>query len=413
MALNVGDQVMTIPPGDTAPVAKPDGSLLVYPTLFYPASRTAAQAGVVTVGSGQERSGVDLQLVPVPGVRVSGVVMGPEGPVPHTAVRLMPAFSDRIADPIQAAGTIADGAGNFTFPAVPSGDYVLEVIHLPHPPLDAGEAGRAMVIQSGGRTIASAVQPDPAAVAPPPVPGDPTLCANVPLSVGNGSLSGLVVALQPGPRVSGRLEFDGTSDKPTPRQLQDVRIALESVDGTPLPQRLSFETGHPDENGQFVTTGVPPGRYLLRVTTTIPGWFFRGALAEGRDLADAPVDLRADVRNVVLAFTDRPSSIGGTVQGDHGPDGDAVVIAFPTDPGSWIDHGSSQRRLRTTRAAKDGAYTLPFLPPGEYYVVAVKDEFVGDPYEPAFLESLVHAAQQVRLIEGDRKIQDLRTVAIR
>ncbi len=411
-ALNVDDQVMTVTTLAAPPIIRTDGTMLVYPTMFYPASRTAAQAGVVAVRSGEERSGVDLQLVPVPTVRVTGFVAGPDGPAPYTAVRLMPGTADSLADPLPVAATVTDAGGAFTFPSVPSGDYTLSVMRLPDPPGLAELRARTSVIQSGGTTIMAGMPPVPEAV-PPPVLPDPTLCAEVPLNVGNRSVTDIVVPLQPGPRATGRIEFAGATDPPSAQQIQNMRIALERADGTSLPQRLSFDTGHPDENARFITAGVPPGRYLLRVTNTIQGWFFLGAMADGRDISDTPVDLRKDMTDVVLTFTDRPTTITGIVRDGARVDGDANVIAFPVDSASWVNQGISQRRLRTTRAAKDGTYTLPPLPPGEYYVAAVKDEAGIDPYDPALLDSLTPYARQVRLIEGEKRTQDLVSVTVK
>ena len=72
----VGDQVQTI--GRGAPVPPPiDGAkLFAYPSLYYPAASSASSAAIVTVASGQERTGIDLQVRPVPMVKVSGTVVG-------------------------------------------------------------------------------------------------------------------------------------------------------------------------------------------------------------------------------------------------------------------------------------------------------------------------------------------------
>ena len=72
----VGDQVQTI--GRGAPVPPPiDGArLFAYPSLYYPAASSVSSAAIVTVASGQERTGIDLQVRPVPMVKVSGTVVG-------------------------------------------------------------------------------------------------------------------------------------------------------------------------------------------------------------------------------------------------------------------------------------------------------------------------------------------------
>ena len=50
-----------------------------YPTVYYPTTTDARQATVLTVEPGTEIHGIDLQLVRVRGVRVSGRIAPPAG----------------------------------------------------------------------------------------------------------------------------------------------------------------------------------------------------------------------------------------------------------------------------------------------------------------------------------------------
>ena len=68
--------------------------LYVYPTQFFPGTPSAAQATTLTLKSGEERSGVDLTLSPAKTARVSGNVLGPDGPVANVALRLVPEGDD-------------------------------------------------------------------------------------------------------------------------------------------------------------------------------------------------------------------------------------------------------------------------------------------------------------------------------
>jgi hypothetical protein len=95
------------------------------------------------------------------------------------------------------------------------------------------------------------------------------------------------------------------------------------------------------------------------------------------------------------------------------PDETAVVFAFPMDTAEWLETGVAPRRMRTARANRDGAYLFPALPPGDYYLVAVKEDFVGEWQDPEFLESISRSAQQVHVIEGERSSLDLRTSSVR
>ncbi len=53
---------------------------------------------------------------------------------------------------------------------------------------------------------------------------------------------------------------------------------------------------------------------------------------------------------VVLAFTDRPASLAGTVQLTERAARDGVaVIVFPADSKAWMDTGVNPRRMRKSR----------------------------------------------------------------
>jgi hypothetical protein len=372
--LTPGDYVVSVTQRSSMPAPNAEG-VLVYPRVFFPDATVTADASIIHLDSGEERNGVDLQLRPSPARRVSGTVVSAGGPVAHVPIRLFPASLSAISDPMEAAVATTDDYGNFMFPDVPSGGYVARLVTVLRPPA-----------------------------------GDDTLAAAFPVEVRARDVDGIVVPAAAGPRLSGRVEFDGLGEPPDPASVAAIRIALEPVDGIPLPDRLSFESAKPAGDGTFRTAGVPPGRYLLRVNNRIDGWILRGATAGGQDLSDTPFDLHTDLKGVVLTFSDRVCTIAGTVRSDHAPDPNAVVIAFPTDARAWIDNGISQRRLRTTRASADGSYALPPLPPGEYYVAAVGEDSMTEPYDPPLLAALAERAPRLTLHEGETLTQDLRTM---
>lgn len=415
-SMKVGDQNISLPTGTVAPVVAQNNTLMIYPTAFYPAGALPTQAALITVRSGEERSGIDLQVRPSRGLRVSGTIVGPEGPAPHIGLRLSAAAVEDVIDSLETAGTLSDANGAFMFPAVPPGQYVLRVSRVPRPPVVMDDINRTTIVQSGGGvTITSSGGPSGGIVPTPPIPPDPTLCAQVPVTVGDRDVTNVIVALAPGPRVTGRLEFDGTAEKPALAALTNLRIVLEPADGSRLQDfTLASQTGHPNEDGTFTTYGVPPGRYVVRLPIQPGGWTLKSAMYQGRDVSDTPIDLGArDAAGVVITLTDRPASLAGSVRTSNGPDGDAIVVVYPIDSAAWSSSGVTSRRMRTARAGKDGSYTIMGLPAGEYYAVAVKEDMVGEWQDPALLKALASLAQQVRIVDGERKQQDLTSAVIR
>ncbi|HEX6464065.1 MAG TPA: carboxypeptidase-like regulatory domain-containing protein, partial [Vicinamibacterales bacterium] len=366
--------------------------------------------------SGDEHGGVDIQMHAVRAVRVTGTLVTGDSPPSFTSVALVPAVEDELVEPLRAAATVSDASGGFSFPAVPPGDYVLRVVRLPPPDAPSEQGTRVTVAPgSGAVTISGAVPTSSEPPAPSAIPADATLCAEVPLSVTDRPIDNLVVPLVPGPRITGRVEFEGTLDPPTGAALAGMRIFLDPADGSRLSDRtLALYTGHPNENGDFATFGVPPGRYVVGLGGPPAGWFLKSVIYQGRDISDAPIELGTkDATGVLITYTDRPSMITGNVTGPRGPDADAVVLVYPIDQDAWAMSGSVPRRMRTARVRPSGDYAVPGLPPGEYYVVAVAEDTLSDWQDPALLQALTRIAQQVQVIDGERKAVNLSAAEIR
>jgi hypothetical protein len=415
--LTPGDYVVAIEStGTLEPVPLAAGGAIVFPSTFYPAAPAAAQAAIVTLASGDERVGVDIQAHAVRAVHVSGTLIAGGSPPSFTIVRLLPAAADELIEPRNAAATVTDVSGSFIFPAVPPGDYLLEVARPPRPDAPSEPGTRVTIAPgTGAATVSGAVSTSSDLPAPTPIPPDATLCAEMPVTVGERAIDNLVVPLGPGPRLTGRVEFDGASGQPTGPTLATIRIFLDPADGSRLPDRtLALFTGHPDENGEFATYGVPPGRYVVGVGGPPAGWFLESVTYQGRDISDTPIELGTkDATGVVITYTDRPARIAGSVAGPQGPASDSVVLVYPTDQDAWAMSGSVPRRMRTARVKPSGDFAIAGLPAGDYYVVAVREEGLADWQDPALLQALTRVAQQVTVNEGESKAVSLSAAEIR
>jgi len=406
-SIQIGNTLMSLSRPGLIPPQPAAGRVFIYPTTYYPSALTIARATVVRVASGQERSAVDFQLSPVAASRVSGALAGDSAAVSHVPLWLnAPDAQESGVGLDSAAATITDGNGAFVFPAVPAGEYILRALKQPPRP---SSSGATTMIQAGAGVVFSTVMSGSDANAP--IPPEATLYAITALSVGRRDVNGLAIPLQIGPRVSGRLEFDGNTPRPTPQELERVTVTLEGAvpgAGSGLPP------GRSDASGAFTTYSVPAGKYFVRASGVPRGWTFRAATYNGRDVSESVLDLEgADVTGVVLSFTDRPTQISGSVQSSDGKvDRDATVLLFPSDPQSWTNPGQ-QRRFRTARTTKTGEFTTVGLPAGLYYAVAVPDAAIGEWTEPATLERLARLASEIRLEESEKKSEALRTTEIR
>ena len=99
----------------------------VYPSVFHPAARSVDKAEPIALDFAEDRSGVDIDMVPVPSVSVSGTVAGPADVIAGVPVRLIASGNEQLGLAGDTGVTKTDAAGRFTFQHIPSGDYVITV----------------------------------------------------------------------------------------------------------------------------------------------------------------------------------------------------------------------------------------------------------------------------------------------
>lgn len=379
--VQIGDSAVALGGGAPIPPPPEGQGTLVYPPSFFPSVSDPQRAVPIVLTAGEDRDGVDLQIRPVPTVRVSGTLTGVPASAVNVPVRLVPANgTDVVIDgDLPGTVTVTDRSGAFTFEAVPSGDYLLRAT-----------------------TRLRFAQGDP---------GDMQF-AEIPITIEQSNIDGLAVALRPGLRISGSLQFEGAS--PRPMGMTDVRLSIEPAGGS-LAAPMPSSTPRPTPDGEFEAAGLPPGRYYVRVSGSPRGWMFKSATVNGRDVADTAIELRdGDATGVAILFSDRWSGLAGVVTSrTGGVDGDALVIVFPTDPQTWNSTGFIPRRIKSARPSKTGQYGFPTLPPGQYYVAAVPEEQAADWRHPRFLEAASRGAIQVTIGDGERKTQDIRVREVR
>jgi Carboxypeptidase regulatory-like domain len=368
-SVQVGDALVAVGRGAAVPPPPAGGRIRVYPPTFYPSGLVAGQATTIALGSGEDRSAIDIQLAPVATARVSGTLMSAGGPLEMETLRLVPAGAEGIPLDIVAPASVTNAAGEFIFAAVVPGRYTL------HGSTSGGAAGMSFL--------------------------------DLPVTVGD-NIDGLLAAMSPAVRITGRYQFDGTTPPPTSatpgRPVMQVPFILDPADSVSVLDQLRVSIFWGDRG--FIVDGYPPGRYRVRVPNSPQGWMFKAAMLNGVDVSETPFELTRNVDDLVVSFTDRWSGVGGTVQGT-GSDG-ASVLVFPTEAQKWTTAGWNPRRLRSARANAKGQFGLSSLPPGDYYVVAVQEEPPGDWRDPASLDALARIATQITILEGEHKTIDLR-----
>ena len=380
----IGDLIVGTDTGNGArviqAVTSPDGRLMVYPTSYFPGTASLSQATKLTVGSGEDRTGVNFAIRPVTATRVSGMVTGPEGPAANLGVRLFPADAASLVSESgsEIATGLTDATGHFTFLGVPAGRYTARAYRMP---------------QSGLRGAA----PTPST--------SPTLWAETPVTVGDTPVADLALTLRPGLTVSGHIVFDGTATKPTPQQMQQISITVFPADGRSPATPQPFVRA--DANGRFETAGHPPGQYSISVSPPTRDWSVKSIAAGPTNFVERPLVLdAADLGSLIVTFTDRVAELSGTVQGIT-PNTDEIfsVMLFPADPG-WIASAMGVRRPISVAVARTGTFQVRVPIPGEYFAVAISQDFSAE-QTPAFFASLSRMATRVSIPEGEKKTVSL------
>jgi hypothetical protein len=371
----VGDFVLARP--GPPPLLAPDGSALSYPTTFYPAARTAADAAVIELESGEARTAVDIPIAYSRMARVSGVVTAPDGPVGNLMLRLLPPDgSILVSDPVGVASAVTDADSTFAFLAVSPGEYRVTTALVPPRPQDGDYA----------------------------TPRETMLWASEPLTVGDTDVADLVIALKPGIRISGRVVFTGSTG-PALAEGQYVNVLLRPQGAGSW--RGSWPEVQPD--GTFtIAAGAPPGRYQImaqincrRIGACPTTWTWQTTTIAGGPVPYDVVELEsADLSGLELTFSERTASVSGSIVDATGAQhADADVIAFPADTTLWREDVLN-RRVRYAYAMPSAAFGIDGLAPGDYYVVAVDPPY---PYEdPGALDRLIPGATRLTLREGEQ-----------
>ncbi|HET7218950.1 MAG TPA: carboxypeptidase regulatory-like domain-containing protein, partial [Vicinamibacterales bacterium] len=366
-----------------------------YAPVYYPGTTSPASAVSVTVGAGEEKGGVDFQYQVVPVARVEGIVTASAGQLPPT-VSISLVNTGFNVPGLNPGGARVDASGAFRINNVPPGQYLLVARATLNSGREGGPGGRGMPLaMPGGRGDALIGQGRGRAGGPP---DQLRLWGTADVNVDGRNVTNVVVMLQPGVQVTGRLAFDGASAQP-PADLTRMRVTLQPAIASGSPPELNgTAVGRVEADGRFTLPSVVPGRYRLTASGAGTGWFLASSTIDGQDAVDFPIEIKSAVSGATVTFTDRVAELSGMVTNDQSqPVFDYTLIVYPADSRYRLPQS---RRILTTRPATDGRFTFRNLPPGEYRLAPVLDPEPGSWFDPAFLQQLDANALRVSIAEG-------------
>jgi hypothetical protein len=413
LALVVGSYPTPPPPGSTG------SRFLAYPMTFYPQARGLDDALPIELGYGEERTNVDLRLLPVATFTVAGRVEGPEDALTNLTVRLLPAGMENLGHGSEAATTLINADGSFSLINVPSGSYTImagrstaeyrydppgfgvSANPLPlHPAHFSSSSGSSAVFAAPAGTM---LWYDRAA-------GNPAHSGRTRVDVDATDVRDVVVTMQHGITLTGRIVEEGKYEG-NPRPFFALQAEPADGDATLGQPRARGEQG-PD-GWTFVLEGLLPGEYLVRL---IGGGLVKSIQWQDKDYTYSPFDTRSgrEIAGVVITLTDQSARLEGLVRDTQGaPAANAVVIYFPAQREHWSRYGLQPTRVRSVSVSSSGGYRVSGLPAGDYFVIAVDDELIDAWKDPAFLEVAARSATRVALGWGEAKTQELRLQQIK
>lgn len=350
-------------PGSVSPTeaaSRPVGSSRVdYAPVYHPTAIARQDASAITLGTAEEKSGIDVLLQLVPTASVYGVVTSFDG-TPQVGAQVS------VMDPESSSSRVAKATrsgsdGEFVISGVPPGRYQVWSSSYPE-----RLSGLTEVVVAGRDVDASFM-------------------------------------LGPGGTVSGRIVFEGTSKAPA---INTVPLFLSQM------PRNSFGGYVSDisQDGAFVFSKVPAGMYRLRINGRPPaGWALRSVMLGDTDVSDVLFEVKSQehIEGVVITLTDRTAEISGTLQTASGePAPGYTLVVFSADARFWV---AGSRRTQHVRPDVQGRYVAQNLPAGDYLIAAVTDLEDGQWNDRAFLAELAASNPlKITVAEGDRKVQDIR-----
>ena len=349
-----------------------------YPPTFYPGTPNAVVAQRLSLGLAEEMS-VQFGLIAGRFARLSGIARTSNGQPAYPAeVSLLPrqsAFDSGFSG--SSRGTNPDGS--FTVAGVAPGEYTLDV----RPSFFPQPGGREAAGESGSLAV----------------------------TVGGDDISGLQITTSKGALVSGRVVWEGTSERTTPLITGPLRVLASSAD--PSASALGFLTdpdaeGVLDDEGRFRMGGVK-GQFHLDVSSS-PNWILKSITVDGRDVTDVPLEMgdRASLDGVVITLTDKLTTVAGAVTDSRGAMAtDYAVVIFPAEERDSIGR-FFYYYIRTARPDINGRFETRGLRPGRYVAVALESLEQGRQYAPEFRQQLRRGAREFTLKEGESLTLDLR-----
>jgi len=307
-------------------------NLVALPEPFAPSGPAAfpITSTPIQLIPGVDAYGVNLVLHAAPTTVISGTVVDTTGRrLPRALVTLSPILDGQSKGSFRASVN-ADANGNFVYPHVPAGTYLVD-------------ARGPEALEIGSLTITTPVEP-------------------------------FALTLKSLPTARGRVTFDGEAPPEIKPQLRDL-LLRSLVRFQPI-----GPIGTLDEVIRFGRRGVVEPDWTFQITGLSSAGVIRGGesldrtlarvVVNGRDITDVPYDFQSgDVDGIEVVLTRKVGGITGTVQVEGKAADRTGVFVFGADGDSWP---YLSRTLTSGQTNESGVFNIAGLLPGRYFAIALR-----------------------------------------
>ena len=335
------------------PEIRTDGSVdASYAATYYPGAASADRATVIDAVSGRDTAGLEIRLVRMQILSISGVVTGPLGPAAATVWVRSKEFG-------YAAGTGVDG--RFQFNRLEPGAY------------------QVYAQVAGKNSLQSQV---------------------VEVRLDGGDQTNVQLLLGSGGDVAGKLELGGAPLKGKHAiHLQPAGLVAGGMS--------TISGGDVDGEGSFSLSNVSPGRYHVKVDPMPEDGYVKAVKLDGVAARDGILDLTHGVRaaQIAVSLGSNAGRLTGTVRdeaGDPSPH-DWVLVMLVAD-GTSLDPEIST----LTQAGK---YDFKGIRPGKYHIAAVDMMTFAATLEEVAARQAIPHGETIEVEEGSRLSKDLKVIS--
>ena len=369
LGLVPGEYVVMANLRDTWPLDDDPTQVLGYTQTYHPGTPNPAEAQRVKVGVGQEVGAIDIGLVPGRAAKLSGIAMSSNGaPAAGQTVSISQEITGPTMSSMMGIGSAkVAGDGSWSASNIPPGEYRVQV--------------RATV-------------------------GDQEETADTTVVVGDSDIEGITLVTGAGGTLRGVVVTDDDTPLAGGPDRLSVRARSVGMDFRARQPNVSAENGRVRQDGTFEFKGAF-GPTMLMVSPLPAGWVIKAIEHDGRDVADATIDVRHGdtIPGIRIVLTNRPTIVRGTIRdGRTQTLTEGTVILFAADSSKWREE---TRAIRSARPDQNGRFEVRGLPPGEYLAVALDYVRDGQWNDPEFLEALRSIADRFSINESETKALDL------